>query len=364
MARIFGAGRAQVGKLGRMAEEADPLALLNQAVEDGVASIQNAKKGLENYRALILSVQRQVESGEKEKARLEARIQAAVDAGDPNQTAREYAMVLADVEQHLAANREQLAKHKETYENFAKQVEIGQAGCAKPGKRPPGSGLELEQSKREKEMAQFARDFSFDPAGIEHRSGPRRGTDLPEDRRQPRRRRGGRRYVEAGSRRRGHGRRGTQSGGRRDIGTLCEEMSRRRVQCPNVCGKGLWRPSLPTVGRVNTVKNRENAKVRKTAKNGPERPPSRFRTFVFARISFFAGNRNAGLRSARRRCAARQIGRTRTHPLLDGSVAICYCVQYAAAPFPEHADPAGDRHDHLAGGRGRRLGAGDWSSAR
>jgi len=66
LAKIFGAGRAQAGKLGRIVEEADPLAMLNQAVDDGVTSIQNAKKGLENYRTLILSVQRQVENGEKE----------------------------------------------------------------------------------------------------------------------------------------------------------------------------------------------------------------------------------------------------------------------------------------------------------
>ena len=119
--------RPKPTKLGRRLEEADPLALLNQAVDDGVASIQNAKKGLENYRALIFSVQRQVENGEKEKARLEARIQEALDAGDPHHTAQEYAMMLADVEQNIAANREQLQRHKETYENFAKQVEVGQS---------------------------------------------------------------------------------------------------------------------------------------------------------------------------------------------------------------------------------------------
>ena len=165
MARIFGAGRAQVGKLGRMAEEADPLALLNQAVEDGVTSIQNSKKGLENYRALILSVQRQVESGEKERARLESRIQAALASGDPNQTAEESAMVLADVERHLAANREQLARHMEIYENFARQVELGQAKVAEARLKAARLGFELEQSKREKEMAKFATDFSFDPQG-------------------------------------------------------------------------------------------------------------------------------------------------------------------------------------------------------
>ncbi len=166
MVKIFGAGRAQVGKLGRLAEEADPLALLNQAVEDGVNSIQTSKKGLENYRALILSVQRQVESGEKERARLESRIRAALVSGNPSETAQEAALVLADVERHLAANREQLARHMEIYENFARQVELGQAKVAEARLKAARLGLELEQSKREKEMAKFASDFSFEPGGF------------------------------------------------------------------------------------------------------------------------------------------------------------------------------------------------------
>ena len=139
------------------------MALLNQAVEEGVASIQNAKKGLENYRVLILSVQRQVESGEKEKARLETLIKEALASGNPNPTANEYAKILVDVEEHLQANCEQLIKHKETYDNFAKQVEIGQSKVMAAREKATRLGLELEQSKREKEMAQFAHEFSFDP---------------------------------------------------------------------------------------------------------------------------------------------------------------------------------------------------------
>jgi phage shock protein A len=156
-------GAAASKRLGKRLEEADPLVFLNQAVDDGVASIQNAKKGLEDYRALILSVQRQVENGEKEKARLESRIQEAIDAGDPNRTAQEFAIMLADVEQNIAANREQLQRHKETYENFARQVEIGQQRVLEARQKATLLGLELEQSKREKEMARFARGFSFDP---------------------------------------------------------------------------------------------------------------------------------------------------------------------------------------------------------
>ena len=165
--RTGGAGSAQTGRIGRRLEEADPLALLNQAVDDGVASIQNAKKGLENYRTLILSVQRQVENGEKEKARLEARIREALDAGDPKHTAHEFAMMLADVEQNIVANREQLQRHKETYENFAKQVEVGQSHVLAARKKAELLGLELEQSKREKEMARFAHEFSFNPHGLD-----------------------------------------------------------------------------------------------------------------------------------------------------------------------------------------------------
>jgi phage shock protein A len=166
LVKMLNAGTAQAHKAGRRMEEADPLALLNQAVDDGVASILNAKTGLDNYRVLILSVQRQVENGEKEKARLEARIKEAIEAGDPHGSAREYALMLADVEENIQTNREQLQKHKETYENFARQVEAGQSRVLAARQKATLLGLELEQSKREKEMARFARDFSFDPDGL------------------------------------------------------------------------------------------------------------------------------------------------------------------------------------------------------
>jgi phage shock protein A len=164
--RILGAGRAQAGKLGRWAEQADPLALLQQAVDDGVANIQQAKKGLEDCRALVLSVQRQVDSGEKDKARLESRIQGVLAQGDPNHTAKEYALQLAEVERQLEQNKGQLAKHQETYGNFAKQVEIAQKRVLEARRKADELGIALELSQREKEMAQFASSFSFNPDGL------------------------------------------------------------------------------------------------------------------------------------------------------------------------------------------------------
>lgn len=176
VARFFSALRAQFGKAGRAVEEADTLALLNQAVDDGVTSIQNAKKGLENARSLVLSVKRQVEQGEKEKDRLESRIKAAMDAGDPNHTATDYALQLAGIEEGLTANKEQLERHTKSYENFAQQVQLAQKKVVVARQKAASLGVQLEMSEREKEMAQFANDFSFDPNKLN--SGMARAEEL------------------------------------------------------------------------------------------------------------------------------------------------------------------------------------------
>lgn len=163
--RLFSAASAQAGKVGRAAQEADPLAMYQEAVDDGVENIQRAKKGLEQSKALVRSVERQVNEGKKNQTRLTNRIQAAMDAGDPNDTCTEYALQLAEVEAGLATNTAQLKQHSESYNNFCKQVEMGQKKVAEARRKSQQLGIQLEQSKREKEMAQFAGEFS--PGGFD-----------------------------------------------------------------------------------------------------------------------------------------------------------------------------------------------------
>lgn len=161
--RFFNAGRAQVGKAGRAVEEADPLAMYQQLVDDGVTEIQNAKTGLEQARGLVRSVERQVESGEKEVARLTNRIKAAMDAGDPNGTANDNALALAEAEKQLEENKKQLEKHKGSYTGYAKMVETGQKRVLEARKKAQSLGVALQMSEREKELSKFAESFSFDP---------------------------------------------------------------------------------------------------------------------------------------------------------------------------------------------------------
>ncbi len=165
LGRLFSAASAQVGKVGRAAQEADPLAMYQEAVDDGVENIQRAKKGLEQSKGLVRSVERQVEQGRKEKARLEHRIQTVLDQGDPNGTVNDYALQLAEIEQNLAANEAQLKTHTESYNNFCAQVEMGQKKVADARRKAATLGMQLQQSQREKEMADFASTFS--PTGFD-----------------------------------------------------------------------------------------------------------------------------------------------------------------------------------------------------
>jgi phage shock protein A len=163
LGRFFNAGRAQVGRAGRAVEEADPLAMYQQLVDDGVTEIQTAKTGLEGSKTLVNSVQRQVDAGEKEVTRLTSRIKAAVEAGDPNKTAADNALALAEAEKQLAENKAQLATHKTSYTGFAKMVESSQKKVLEARKRAQVLGVKLQQSEREKELSKFANNFTFDP---------------------------------------------------------------------------------------------------------------------------------------------------------------------------------------------------------
>ena len=161
--RVFGAARAQAGKVGRAAEGADPVAMLQQSVDDGVAEIQKAKSGLDLAKANVLSLERQVENGQKEKTRLETRIQAVMDGGDPNNTAKDYAIQLGRLEKDLGSNETQLEKAQKMYDGFATQVKAGQDRVIKAKQRAKDLQVQLNISERAAEMSKFAQSFSFDP---------------------------------------------------------------------------------------------------------------------------------------------------------------------------------------------------------
>ena len=161
--RLLGAVRAQTGKVGRVAETADPLALLQQAVDDGITEIGKAKSGLELAKSNVNSLQRQVDRDLAEQAKLNSRIKAVLDGGDPNNTARDYAMQLSTVEKNWVINQKQLENARRMYEGFAAQVNMGQEKVVAARQRASQLQVQLTISERASEMAKFAENFTFDP---------------------------------------------------------------------------------------------------------------------------------------------------------------------------------------------------------
>lgn len=157
--RLWKAAQVQADKIGRAASDADPLAVYKTRVDEGVENIAKAKKALEGTATLVRTYQRRVDEGAEEKTQLESRIERALKNNDANNTARDYALQLQTVEKDLTTNTEQLGRHKETYANFAKQVELNQKRVEEARREASSLGVELEQSEREKEFTKFAESF-------------------------------------------------------------------------------------------------------------------------------------------------------------------------------------------------------------
>src|SRR5688572_24790695 len=107
LGRCFTALGAQFGKFTGMVWSADPVAVYQAEVDRAADEIRDGTSGLEQYRGLVSRLERQVANGEKEVARLTARIKSFLNAGDETKAA-EYAVQLKKTQAELAENTDQL----------------------------------------------------------------------------------------------------------------------------------------------------------------------------------------------------------------------------------------------------------------
>lgn len=157
--RVFGAAQVQAGKVGRWAENADPMGRFREQIDNHVEQIAKGRKGLERSAGLVRSVERQVDDGQRDKERLESLIRTAMAKGDPNKTAADYARQLARVEAELKANTEQLASHRQSYNDFKQVIENESRKMEEAHREANALGVQLAQSETEKEFLAYATDL-------------------------------------------------------------------------------------------------------------------------------------------------------------------------------------------------------------
>lgn len=157
--RIFGAGRAQVGKFGRAVEGMDPLAIYNQRIEDASKHLGDMIKAQKGAKTNLIMIERQVAQGEAEHTKLTNRVRAADAKGD-TQRALSYARELASLEKTLETNRAQYVAQKAACEKFDNDILRNQKKIIELRQEANRLGLELKTSAAQAAVAQQFRELT------------------------------------------------------------------------------------------------------------------------------------------------------------------------------------------------------------
>lgn len=157
--RCVAAIGAQFSKGSRAIWSADPVAVYQAEVDNSATEIRDATEGLEQYRGLVSRLERQVANGEKEVARLTARVKSFLASGDEGKAA-EYAVQLKKAQSELEENRQQLENYKGSYQNNLKKIQFARQKIEAAKEKARKLDADLKMSKAEAETAKLAEKFN------------------------------------------------------------------------------------------------------------------------------------------------------------------------------------------------------------
>jgi phage shock protein A len=161
LGKIWRALKAQINKLANLFWTADPIAQMQYEYDLAVDQLKEGRGGLEQYRALVERVTRQVANNKTHIASLEAKIRAYLQAGDRD-TAAKFAVELQRAQKELAENEGQLKMHEEAYTNNLTKIKHAGEKLVQVREKIHKYDAELKMSRAEAEMAKLAQDFNFD----------------------------------------------------------------------------------------------------------------------------------------------------------------------------------------------------------
>ncbi len=152
---------AQINKIANFFWTADPIAQMQYEYDQAVAQLKEGREGLEQYRALVERVSRQVANDRQHVAKLEAQVKSYLQSGD-RETASRFALELQRARQELRENEGQLQMHETAYNNNVTKIKHAAQKIGEVRNKIAKYDAELKMSKAEAEMAQLATQFHFD----------------------------------------------------------------------------------------------------------------------------------------------------------------------------------------------------------
>lgn len=152
---------AQINKIANVFWTADPIAQMQYEYDLAVAQLKEGREGLEQYRALVERVSRQVANDKQHIFMLEAKVKAYLTASD-RETAARFALELQKAKQDLGENEGQLNLHETAYNNNVTKIKHASKKLADVRTKISKYDAELKMSRAEAEMAKLATSFNFD----------------------------------------------------------------------------------------------------------------------------------------------------------------------------------------------------------
>jgi phage shock protein A len=159
--KLWRAFKAQMNKMANYFWGADPIAQMQYEYDRVVDQLKEGRNGLEQYRALVERVARQVANNRSQVATLEAKTKAYLGAGD-REMAGQVALELQKAKKELAENEAQLKMQEEGYNNNLLKIKQASKKVGELRVRIQKYDADLKMSRAEAELAKIARDFNFD----------------------------------------------------------------------------------------------------------------------------------------------------------------------------------------------------------
>jgi phage shock protein A len=158
--KIWRALKAQLNKLANALYTKDPVAQMQYEYDSAVEQLKEGRVGLEQYRALVERLMRQVAANRAQANSLEARIKTYLQRGD-RETAARHAVDLQKARKELLENEEQLTMHEQAYNNNLTKVKHATGKLAELRQKIQKYDADLKMSRAEAELARLAHDFDF-----------------------------------------------------------------------------------------------------------------------------------------------------------------------------------------------------------
>ena len=158
--KFWSAFMAQINKVANLFWESDPIAQLQYEYDRAVEQLKEGRTGLEQYRALVERVTRQVVANRTHVQKLEAETKAYLKAGDRT-TAAKFALELQKAKTELAANEQQLQMHETAYGNSLKKIQHANSKLIELREKIQKYDAELKMSSAEAEIAKLSETFDM-----------------------------------------------------------------------------------------------------------------------------------------------------------------------------------------------------------